>query len=303
MQEPLTICRKALESLVRLKARSGTQRGISPSMELARVRCSLASMAFSSFCASSTSTGSGERPTCCTPPHPDVGSGPDPLLTGSQDEEGFNVLLLEVGIAFTAPSWLHFIVPVQVLQRGPGDVNAAVCGDERETSAHQLRLPLTRWAPGLPGTAPRLHVVGQCHIVGPHIKLPFPQTQDPTVHTPTVDAHAHVDIHTCHLTHQSEERQGQLSFWQSLSRPTQNPFTRSRSTQPELGTNWRGCGASGDIDLRTALSSFHENELGEVKLRWKRRPHLPSGLLSLHSVILAPPSPHSPPQHSNLSIG
>lgn len=41
-----------------------------------------------------------------------------------------------------------------------------------------------------------------------------------------------------------------------------------------------------DIDLRTALSSFHENELGEVKRRWKRRPRLPSGLLSLHSVIL-----------------
>lgn len=47
---PLTICRKALESLVREKERSGTQRGTSPSVELARARCSLARMAFSSFC-------------------------------------------------------------------------------------------------------------------------------------------------------------------------------------------------------------------------------------------------------------
>lgn len=46
----LTICRKALESLVREKERSGTQRGASPSVELARARCSLARMAFSSFC-------------------------------------------------------------------------------------------------------------------------------------------------------------------------------------------------------------------------------------------------------------
>lgn len=77
--QALTIWRKALESLVREKARSGTQRGISPSMELARVRCSLASMAFSSFCEGST--GSEERPrplptppTCSSPclalPHP-----------------------------------------------------------------------------------------------------------------------------------------------------------------------------------------------------------------------------------------
>lgn len=50
LPRPLTICRKALESLVREKERSGTQRGTSPSVELARARCNLARMAFSSFC-------------------------------------------------------------------------------------------------------------------------------------------------------------------------------------------------------------------------------------------------------------
>lgn len=45
----LTICLKTLESLVLEKERSGTQRGIRPSLELARVRCILAIMAFSSF--------------------------------------------------------------------------------------------------------------------------------------------------------------------------------------------------------------------------------------------------------------
>lgn len=46
----LTICLKTLESLVLEKVLSGTQRGISPSLELALVRCILAIIAFSSFC-------------------------------------------------------------------------------------------------------------------------------------------------------------------------------------------------------------------------------------------------------------
>lgn len=46
----LTICLKTLESFVLEKVLSGTQRGISPSFELALVRCILAIIAFSSFC-------------------------------------------------------------------------------------------------------------------------------------------------------------------------------------------------------------------------------------------------------------
>lgn len=50
----LTICLKTLESLVLEKVLSGTQRGISPSLELALVRCIFAIIAFSSFCSEGT---------------------------------------------------------------------------------------------------------------------------------------------------------------------------------------------------------------------------------------------------------
>lgn len=50
----LTICLKTLESLVLVKVLSGTQRGISPSLELALVRCIFAIIAFSSFCSERT---------------------------------------------------------------------------------------------------------------------------------------------------------------------------------------------------------------------------------------------------------
>lgn len=159
---PLTICRKALESLVREKVRSGTQRGISPSTELARARCSLASMAFSSFCVGSTGTGweewpgeslcqlppSAPLPVCPPPPRP----GPDPFLAGSQDEEGLNVLLLEVGVALPATARLHLVVPVQVLQRGPSDVDTA-------TRDRRVRPLLCRGGGGggLPSLAPWTH--------------------------------------------------------------------------------------------------------------------------------------------------
>lgn len=46
----LTICLKTFESLVLEKLLSGTQRGISPSLELALVLCIFAIIAFSSFC-------------------------------------------------------------------------------------------------------------------------------------------------------------------------------------------------------------------------------------------------------------
>lgn len=129
--------------------------------------------------------------------------GPDPFLAGAQYEEGLNALLLEVRIALTTTAWLHLVVPIQVLQCSPSDVNAAVRGQEVKT----LAFPPTHCGQPdpsfyLPGPAPSLHVVGQGHIVGPDIELPFPQAEDTTMHTSAVDAHTHVHVHTCHLTHQ-----------------------------------------------------------------------------------------------------
>lgn len=55
----------------------------------------------------------------------------------------------------------------------------------------------------LPCLASRLHLVGQCDIIGPDIKLPFAQTKHPTVHAAAMYAHAHVHVHSCDLSHQS----------------------------------------------------------------------------------------------------
>ena len=53
-----------------------------------------------------------------------------------------------------------------------------------------------------PCFASRLHVIGQCDIVWPHVKLPLPQSQHATVDTPTVNAYAHVNVDPRHLPHQ-----------------------------------------------------------------------------------------------------
>lgn len=316
----LTIWRKALESLVREKARSGTQRGISPSMELARVRCSLASMAFSSFCGGSMGTGSGKGPReglCLRPPFVllptcpslDPSPWPDPFLAGAQDEEGLNVLLLEVCVALTATARLHLIVPVQVLQRGPSDVDAAVPGQEGETWAlppcsHPHYLYCT---PHSPGPAPSLHVVGQSHVIGPHIELPFPQAKDTTVHTPTVDAHAHVHVHTCHLTHQPGRRQLWLSSWQGLphSQPRADlplPSVPHRQGQTQMqqhiGWTWaENCLGLKDKCLRTVFTS--RGSVASVELSYERKnncsPCRPAQLalsLALIPLTLALPHPH-----------
>lgn len=53
-----------------------------------------------------------------------------------------------------------------------------------------------------PCFASRLHVIGQCDIVWPHVKLPLPQSQHATVDTPTVNADAHVYVDPRHFSHQ-----------------------------------------------------------------------------------------------------
>ena len=75
----------------------------------------------------------------------------DPFLAGSQDEEGLNMLLLEVCITLTTTAWLHLIIPIQVLQCGPSDMDAAVREQEGETWASP---PHSHpWPPG-PDTHP-----------------------------------------------------------------------------------------------------------------------------------------------------
>lgn len=48
----------------------------------------------------------------------------DPLLTAANNEVGFYVVLLQVGVSVSARSRLHVVVPVQVVQGGLRDVDA-----------------------------------------------------------------------------------------------------------------------------------------------------------------------------------
>lgn len=142
----LTICLKTLDPLGRLNVLSGTQRSVNPSAEFARARCILAIMAFSSFCKQRTPAGwmlwqtrfsmAGDKPLyclceiqqqcevlkrtlgcVCVWPHT------DPLLAAAQHQKGFNVMFLQVSVPLASESWLHLVVPIQILQCGFGDVD------------------------------------------------------------------------------------------------------------------------------------------------------------------------------------
>lgn len=57
-----------------------------------------------------------------------------------------------------------------------------------------------------PRLASRLHVVGQSDVVGPDVVLPLAQAQHATQHSPTVDAHSHVQVHVCSFHYRSVEK-------------------------------------------------------------------------------------------------
>lgn len=58
-----------------------------------------------------------------------------------------------------------------------------------------------------PCFATRLHVIGECDIVWPHVELPLSKSQHATVHTATVNANAHVNVDPRHLAHQPADTQ------------------------------------------------------------------------------------------------
>jgi len=59
----------------------------------------------------------------------------------------------------------------------------------------------------LPWNAAALHVVGQGHIIGPHVELPLDQAQYAAVHPSSVDANSHVHIYGHYLSHQTAKRE------------------------------------------------------------------------------------------------
>ncbi len=59
----------------------------------------------------------------------------------------------------------------------------------------------------LPRLSSCLHTVGQCDVIRPYVKLPLAQSQNPTVDTPTMDTHTHVQLlNPCYITHQPTKR-------------------------------------------------------------------------------------------------
>ena len=46
-----------------------------------------------------------------------------------------------------------------------------------------------------PGNASSLHVIGQCDVIGPDVKLPFVDAQDAAQDGSRVDAYPHVQVH------------------------------------------------------------------------------------------------------------
>lgn len=57
----------------------------------------------------------------------------------------------------------------------------------------------------LPWKASRLHVIGQCDIMWPDIKLPFAKADHTTQHIAWVHTNSHVDIYSCGISYLPEE--------------------------------------------------------------------------------------------------
>ena len=73
-----------------------------------------------------------------SPPDPSPRS-PDPLLGAAQDEEGLDTVLFEVGVALAPTARLHFVVAIQVVECGLGDVDASTGrGGSRERGAADM---------------------------------------------------------------------------------------------------------------------------------------------------------------------
>lgn len=51
-----------------------------------------------------------------------------------------------------------------------------------------------QWWIVLPWQTAALHMIGQGHVVAPHIELPFPQTEHSAQHVPRVNSYPHVDV-------------------------------------------------------------------------------------------------------------
>lgn len=71
------------------------------------------------------------------------------------------------------------------------DIIELQCG--RDEDQYRSRGPRQWWIV-LPWQTTAFHVIGQGHVVAPHVKLPFPQTEYSAQHVPCVNSYPHVDV-------------------------------------------------------------------------------------------------------------
>lgn len=165
----------------------------------------------------------------------DLFSCTDPFLAAPEDQEGLDTVLLQIRVPLASKSWLHLIVSIKILQSGLSDVDPptetkrplyeklCVCVCSISYSCIFIYSPTFELIMKIisssmcvnaflsPCFAPRFHMIGQCDIVWPHVKLPLPETQHAAVHTPAVNANAHVNVDPRHLTNQSANKQSRRS--------------------------------------------------------------------------------------------
>lgn len=85
------------------------------------------------------------------------------------NEKRVHTVIAQIRIPCIAMAGLHLVFAAQRIQSGSRDVHT------------------TRF------TA-RFHVIGQRHIIGPHVELPFAQPQNAAEDTAGMDADTHVEV-------------------------------------------------------------------------------------------------------------
>lgn len=68
----------------------------------------------------------------------------------------------------------------------------------------------------LPRDPSSLHVIGQGHVMWPHVVLPLLQADDPAKDVPGMHSHAHVNIHASCIPHLPAEKESTITIENTL---------------------------------------------------------------------------------------
>lgn len=120
----------------------------------------------------------------------------------SNDQVCGYVMRPQIRIPLSSVSILHFVFIVQALQRLLCYVYPPKKKKEKVCNQVLLRTFKTR-EKALPREAACFHVVGEGHVIRPHIELPLPETKNSAVNSSSVNTNSHVHFYTGHSPHQA----------------------------------------------------------------------------------------------------